>query len=130
MHEPIAEQESTSNRLAPSRIIVVGNCASGKSTLVDALRAEGLDAYACAQEHSAVPDLWNHQKPDLLVFLEADLASIRCRRTPTWPETIYLAQRQRLAEARISADLVIDTTSVDLTSSVRMVGDLVRRRTQ
>jgi GTPase SAR1 family protein len=110
------------------QIVVVGSCASGKSTLVKALRSCGFDAFACAQEHSAVPDLWRHQKPDLVVFLEADLAAVRRRRSPTWPETIYWAQRQRLVNARQAADVIIDTSKVDVESTVRLVLREARQR--
>jgi len=99
------------------RIVVVGTCASGKSTLVEALRSRGLDAYACAQEHSEVKTLWKHLLPDHVVFLETDLATIRERRSPNWPETIFNLQITRLENAKAAAKVVVDTsmTSVDET---------------
>lgn len=93
------------------RVVVVGHCASGKSTLVDLLRRAGIDAVASAQEHSAVPELWKRSRADVLVFLEVDLATIRRRRGWEWPEAIYSAQEERLRRARAAADLVIDTAS-------------------
>jgi len=91
------------------RVAVVGPCASGKSTLVQNLRQRGYDAYVVAQEHSAVPTLWSHQHPDLLIALQTDLKTIRQRRGPTWSSAIYKAQLQRLQDAYGSADLTIDT---------------------
>ncbi|MBP9503378.1 MAG: hypothetical protein KBF17_14555, partial [Candidatus Promineofilum sp.] len=43
------------------RVAVVGPCASGKSTLVAALRAAGYDARHPAQEHSFVKDMWRRR---------------------------------------------------------------------
>ena len=64
----------------PLRVAVVGHCASGKSTLVSALRAHGYDANAVAQEHSAVSWLWRHAEPDVLIYLDAALETVRARR--------------------------------------------------
>ena len=98
---------------ARPRVVVVGPCASGKTTLVDRLRAVGVDARVSAQEHSIVRDLWARMQPDYLVFLDVDLKTLRSRRAPTWPESVYLAQQKRLAPARHAADVVIDTTAHD-----------------
>jgi hypothetical protein len=93
-------------------IVVVGFCASGKSSLVEALRARGVDARSVAQEHSIVSDLWNHGRPDLVVFLDVDLDNVRKRRAnPNWPEWIYALQRERLTSARSRADVVVDTST-------------------
>src|SRR5688500_4392077 len=78
-------ERSTSVTREP-KIVVVGSCATGKTTVVTALRAAGLDAYACGQEHSEVRTLWRHASPDVVVMLEADLATIRGRRGRHWPE--------------------------------------------
>lgn len=103
------------------RIAVVGPCASGKTTLVEQLRARGYDAWATAQEHSAIPNLWNHQQPDLLVALRADLDTIRARRGEHWPKAVYEAQQERLENAYQAADLVIDTGTVPKDDTVAMV---------
>lgn len=92
------------------RIVVVGPCASGKSTLVAALRAHGYDAYSAAQEHSAVARLWQRSSPDVLIALTATIQSVRARRGETWPEWLHTAQRERLHTAELEADLVIDTS--------------------
>ena len=113
-HEPIN---------AAPRVVVVGHCAAGKSTLVEHLRHDGIDAVTAAQEHSAVPELWKHVGAELLVFLDVDLETVRKRRGISWPEAIYSAQEARLQAARQSADLVIDTTN----SPVDEVVDRTRR---
>lgn len=94
------------------RVAVVGHCASGKSTVVAALRDRGFDAWAVAQEHSAVADLWRRQSPDALVYLDVSLESIRARRgDPQWPRWLYDVQAARLAAARQEADIVVSTDS-------------------
>jgi hypothetical protein len=96
------------------RVVVVGHCAAGKSSLVEQLRHDGIDAVTAAQEHSAVPELWKHSGADVLVFLDVDLETVRRRRGRQWSETIYDAQELRLGSARRSADLVIDTAKAPL----------------
>lgn len=103
------------------RIVVVGTCASGKSTLVEALRSHGCDAYACAQEHSEVKMLWKHLLPDHVVFLETDLATIRERRSPNWPETIFNLQIARLENAKAAAKVIVDTSVVSVDETVKIV---------
>ena len=59
------------------RVVVVGPCASGKTTLVDNLRPRGYEIKSCVQEHSFTPDLWKRfSKADVLVFLDAELPTI------------------------------------------------------
>lgn len=91
------------------RIAVVGHCASGKSTLVGALRRSGYDAHAVAQEHSGIAHLWRHSEPDLLIYLDVPLAAVRARRGEEWPQAVYDAQEARLADARAHAHLILDT---------------------
>lgn len=113
-------------------VVVVGHCASGKSSVVRALRDRGIDAEAVAQEHSAVGDLWNHHNPDTVVFLDVTLEQVRARRgNPDWPEWIFRLQTERLSDAREHADLIVDTTMGDLDAVTREVVDFLaagRRR--
>ena len=99
---------------APLRIAVVGPCASGKSTLVAALKAAGYDARHPAQEHSYVPDMWQRLvDPDVLIYLDLSHAAYRARRPHDDAGPDYLdMQRARLAHARAHADLVIDTSGL------------------
>ncbi len=98
-HEPVDRR----------RIVVVGPCASGKSTLAAALCDLGYDAYVCGQEHSAVADLWQRAGPDVLIALDVDLSTLRWRRGNSWSATLYAIQRRRLAPAFEVADLVLDS---------------------
>lgn len=96
------------------RVAVVGPCASGKSTLVTALEACGLDAYAVAQEHSDIGELWARRQPERLIYLDVSLNTLReRRRNPFWPCWVYDLQLGRLTDARSRADLVIDTNNMD-----------------
>lgn len=104
------------------RVVVVGPCASGKSTLVAGLRRLGFEAAACGQEHSEIPTLWRHSDPDVVVALEVDLETIRARRGVTeWPDWLYDAQRRRLRQAEAAAAIHIDTTVFDAEAVLELV---------
>lgn len=96
----------------PLRVAVVGPCASGKSTLINALRAAGYEARHTAQEHSYVPEMWQLiSKPDVLIYLDVDYETAK-RRRPTLDggtERLML-QQQRLAHARQHCHLYLDTS--------------------
>ncbi|MGH9174456.1 MAG: hypothetical protein ACRD1H_08865, partial [Vicinamibacterales bacterium] len=95
------------------RIAVVGSCASGKTSVVAGLRERGIDAWAVAQEHSGVPELWRHLGPDWLVLLDTTLETVRNRRDDqAWPEWIFHVQQERLSSARTNADAVIVTDAL------------------
>jgi GTPase SAR1 family protein len=103
--DPIVSAESR-------KIVVVGPCAAGKSTLVTALRALGYDAHVSGQEHSEIATLWQHSRPDVLIALDADISAVRDRRGGSWPAWLHDLQVQRLAAASRAADLAIDTTTL------------------
>lgn len=100
--------------IAPLRVAVVGPCASGKSTLIAALRAAGYDARHPAQEHSYVPDMWRRLvNPDVLIYLDLSHEAYRARRPHDDAGPEYLdMQRRRLAHARAHADLILDTSQM------------------
>lgn len=107
------------------RIAIVGGCASGKSSLSNALRARGLDAWPVAQEHSAIADLWRHLQPDRLVVLEASIESVRRRRNDSaWPRWIWELQQTRIEDARRNADAVVCT---DELSQAEVAAQVVER---
>jgi dephospho-CoA kinase len=111
------------------RISVVGPCASGKSTLVRALRMHGYDAHVTSQEHSAIPTLWSRQEPQLLIALQADLESVRLRRrNPRWSRAVWQAQQGRLADAFEHADFVADTSDKNANQVVRDVLEFLESR--
>lgn len=93
------------------RIVVVGPCASGKSTLAERLLALGHDVRVSGQEHSSIHNLWQKLDHDVLVALVIDLETLRARRSASWPQAIYDLQQERLRGAYDAADVVIDTAS-------------------
>ena len=88
---------------------VIGPSGSGKSSLVRALRERGYNARAVAQEHSYVPHLWQRSRPDVLVYLDASVRTIRARGRPRWRPALLDVEHERLAHAREHADLYIPT---------------------
>ena len=105
----------------PRRIVVVGPCAAGKTTLVNALHALGYDARVSGQEHSEIATLWQHTQPDVLIALEVDIAAVRDRRGGSWPEWLHDRQVKRLTTASKAADLTIDTTELSAQSVIERV---------
>ncbi len=119
-----AEQNREDACLAPvdsRKIVVVGPCAAGKTTLVAALQARGYDARVSGQEHSAIPNLWQHSHPDVLISLDVDIAAVRDRRGGQWPEWLHDLQVQRLDAASRAADLAVDTTRLPAQAVVDLV---------
>ena len=103
------------------KIVVVGPCAAGKSTLVSALRALGYDAHVSGQEHSEIAMLWQHSQPDVLIALDVDITAVRDRRGDSWPEWLHDLQVRRLAAASRAADLTIDTTMLSTQAMIARV---------
>lgn len=117
------------DREITTSIVVVGPCASGKSTLVRGLTSLGYAARVCAQEHSEVPTLWRHQGIPVLVALTAELETVRLRRDPRWPIAVHAAQIRRLTSAFANADVVIATDHVSSADVlVEAVAAIERRR--
>jgi hypothetical protein len=106
---------------ASRKIVVVGPCAAGKSTLVSALRTLGYDAHVSGQEHSEIAMLWQHSEPDVLIALDVDIAAVRERRGDSWPEWLHDLQVRRLAAASRAADLTIDTTMLSTQAVIARV---------
>jgi adenylate kinase family enzyme len=102
------------DELSPLRVAVVGACASGKSTLVDALREAGYEARHVAQEHSYVPYMWQRlARPDVLIYLDVDYDAILDRRPGfNFKPGDLEEQSRRLAHAREHCDLYLDTGSL------------------
>ena len=97
----------------PRRIVVIGPCASGKTSLTTRLQRLGYDALACGQEHSEIAELWKHQQPDVVIGLRIGLDTLRQRRSDAWPEAIYHRQMTRLESGYRNAHLVIECDAVD-----------------
>ncbi|HWV25232.1 MAG TPA: hypothetical protein VNZ58_13675 [Thermomicrobiales bacterium] len=114
--------------VSPPRIVVVGPCASGKSTLVSQLLDAGYDARVVAQEHSAIRDLWAKRHPDIVVALDLDLDTLRARRSPEWSAEVFAQQHERLRSAFDAADLIIDTSVHGEKETAAMVFELLNMR--
>jgi RNase adaptor protein for sRNA GlmZ degradation len=110
------------------RIIIVGVCAAGKTTLAQNLTQLGYDAGTVAQEHSYVPTLWHHVPPDVLIFLDASYAAIRKRRDIDWDEANLEEERTRLADARQACDLYIKTDDLNADQVYRRVRRFLEKR--
>jgi len=97
------------------KIAIVGPCAAGKSTLESNLKKLGFDAHAIAQEHSGVQTMWQQiTRPDVVIYLDANLATINARRNENW-EPSYLAEmNRRLAHARAHADFFLATNDLTI----------------
>jgi deoxyadenosine/deoxycytidine kinase len=91
-------------------IAIVGPCASGKTTLVDALRERGYPARQIAQEHSYVQDMWKQiTDPDILIYLDASFETCTERKQLNWNQKEFDEQIRRLSHARENCGLYIFT---------------------
>jgi dienelactone hydrolase len=112
---------AASHALDPRNVLIVGVCSAGKSTLARALKEKGYKARTCAQEHSYVAYLWQLSKPDVLIYLDASLPTIRRRRRVRWPQSLLDEEHRRLSHARKHCDLYVHTdglTPEDVASRV------------
>ena len=92
------------------RIAIVGPCAAGKTTLQNNLVRLGYDARAVAQEHSEVQAMWQQiARPDILIYLDAALATINARRNVNWEQEYLDRMNRRLTHARAHAHFWLDT---------------------
>jgi nicotinamide riboside kinase len=107
-------------------VAVVGPCAAGKSTLVDALREAGFNARHVAQEHSYVPDMWQRiVHPDALIYLDVSYETARQRRFISGGPEWLVVQRRRLAHARQHCDLYIPTDRLTAEAVLAQVLDFL-----
>jgi hypothetical protein len=110
-------------------VAVVGNCASGKTTLVGNLHRLGYRAVNVPQEHSDIRRLWRYKEPDLLVLLSCTYATAKKRRPNfAWSEKQLAVQRQRLALAREECDLYIVTDDLSREEVTAMVTELIEKQ--
>ncbi len=97
------------------KITIVGPCAAGKSTLAKNLQALGYIAEDCGQEHSEVQTMWQRlARPDVLIYLDANLAAINARRKVTWEQAYLDKMNLRLTHARAHAHFLLDTTGLTI----------------
>ena len=108
----VIDVTNVSGTAAPgSQLVVVGPCASGKSTLVAALARVGISARSVAQEHSAVPTLFQRRPRAGVVYLAATWPAVHRRRPLSTGRAQYQRELHILAAARAAADLVVHTDS-------------------
>jgi deoxyadenosine/deoxycytidine kinase len=92
------------------KIGIVGPCGAGKSTLVKGLAEKGYIARHIAQEHSYAGMMWKRiTNPDILVFLDVSFSVSTQRRKLDWTLADFEEQLRRLKDARVHADILIDT---------------------
>ena len=105
---------------------VVGPCGAGKTTLIVALKNMGYQASHIAQEHSYLPNMWARLvNPDILVYLNASYVVSSYRRKLDWSRQEYDEQLRRLQDARLHADLVIETDGLTPSEVLNRVLDYV-----
>ncbi|HHY15155.1 MAG TPA: hypothetical protein GX521_03665, partial [Firmicutes bacterium] len=90
-------------------IVVVGVCASGKTTLFNGLRRLGYRVRSFAQEHSVTATTWKRLEPDFLILLDCRYETVRARKNISWGPARFRQQQKKLANARQFADLIIAT---------------------
>lgn len=101
---------------------IVGPCGAGKTTLAQALQAQGYRAKAIAQEHSFAPHMWQRlTHPDLLIFLDVSHAVGAARRQFNWKISDWEEQQHRLRHARQHADLIIQTDNLNIAEVLEKV---------
>lgn len=90
-------------------ILIVGVCASGKTTLSAGLRKLGFNARSLAQEHSVSATLWRRLQPDLLIVLDCSYETVRRRKRISWGKKRYREQQALLENARKHSVFLVKT---------------------
>ena len=110
------------------RVVVVGVCGSGKTTLAEGLRRLGYEVRECRQEHSEVPRMWQvMSRPDVLICLDASDGVIRQRGQRHHVTWLVEKQRQRLAHARAHCDLYVLTDDLSEAQVLELVAGFLAR---
>jgi shikimate kinase len=104
------------------RVVLVGVCGSGKTTLALRLRRLGYEVRECGQEHSEVPHMWQvMSRPDVLIYLDASEEVIRQRGRRHYVKDMIAEQRRRLAHARAHCQLYVMTDDLPPTEVLERV---------
>jgi len=108
------------------RVVLVGICGSGKSSLARGLRHLGYEVRECGQEHSDVPHMWRViSRPDVLIFLDASEDETRRRGETHYIPGFVDTERQRLADARANCDLYIMTDKLSEIAVLEIAHDFL-----
>lgn len=107
---------------------VVGNCVSGKTTLVQGLKQKDFQAVNIPQEHSVTPRFWRKFNVDFLVFLTCTLATAQARRKIPWGQIRLDQQAAILADARSHCQLYIPTDDYTIEEVLELVLEAVKDR--
>ncbi len=108
---------------------VVGQCGSGKSTLIAGLEKYGYHCRHIAQEHSYVKTMWQRiTNPDLLIFLQCSFENSTTRRKLNWVPADHEEQQRRLSHARQYADLIIETDLINVEDVLARALDFLKER--
>ncbi len=95
------------------RIVIVGPCGAGKTTLAEGLTARHFLARQITQEHSYVPNMWKLlSKPDVLIYLDASFEVCEQRKQLDWGPKDHAEQIRRLAHARQHCDIYLFTDNL------------------
>ncbi|MHB8860026.1 MAG: DEAD/DEAH box helicase family protein [Thermoleophilia bacterium] len=112
----------------PLRVVITGVCGSGKTVLAEGLKTMGYDARAVAQEHSLVPELFLHSRPDLVIYLEASDATVAGRKQTGWEPHQLAEERRRLKLARERADIHLNTDGLEPSVLLERAGEALAGR--
>ncbi len=102
-------------------VVILGVCASGKSTLAKRLTRDGMRVRTIAQEHSIIPDLWKGARAAATIYLHASFEAVKSRRATLMHERNYLAQLDRLRHARAAATFEVDTSRLSAEQVYKVV---------
>lgn len=112
------------------RIVIVGPCGAGKTTLAEGLTASNFPARQITQEHSYVPNMWQLlSKPDILIYLDASFESCDQRKRLDWSPKDHTEQHRRLAHARQHCDIYLLTDDLTLEQILQCVLQSLQRIT-
>lgn len=104
---------------------IVGNCAAGKTTLLNGLKALGYRAVNIPQEHSVAPRLWRKFDVDFLVMLSCTLTTARRRRSIAWGQERLNQQAIKLEDARLNCHLNLPTDDLTIEQVLQTVVEAV-----
>ena len=113
------------------RVVLVGVCGGGKTTLAQGLVALGYEVRECRQEHSGVPHMWKVIScPDVLIYLDASEDEVTRRGRRQYVPGLYEDQRRRLAHARAHCDLYVMTDELTAVQVLEQVKGFLSQRTK